>query len=92
VFEGVHAFYESIQLQHTLFPRKDYGGIELGIDVVYFLDAGVSSKSLNSIDLKNSIVGYGFGLRIFASGAGVIGIDIGFNPYGTYFIHPTVGN
>ena len=90
--EGVHAFYESIQLQHTLFPRVDYGGIELGIDVVYFFDVGVSSKNLNSIDLKNGIVGYGFGLRFFASGAGVIGIDIGFNPYGTYFIHPTVGN
>ena len=90
--EGVHAFYESIQLQHTLFSRKDYGGIELGIDVVYFLDAGVSSNNLNSFDLKNGIVGYGFGLRFFASGAGVIGIDIGFNPYGTYFIHPTDGN
>jgi outer membrane protein assembly factor BamA len=90
--EGVHALYESIQLQHTLFPRKDYGGIELGIDVVYFLDMGVSSKNLNSIDLKNGIVGYGFGLRFFASGAGVIGIDIGFNPYGTYFIHPTSVN
>ncbi len=90
--EGVHAFYESIQLQHTLFSRKDYGGIELGTDVVYFLDVGVSSKNLNSNDFKNSIVGYGFGLRFFASGVGVIGIDIGFNPYGTYFIHPTVGN
>ena len=90
--EGVHAFYESIQLQHTLIPRKDYGGIELGIDVVYFLDAGVSSNNLNSIDFKNGIVGYGFGLRFFASGAGVIGIDIGFNPYGTNFIHPTSVN
>ena len=90
--EGIHAIYESIQLQHTLFPRKDYEGTELGIDVVYFLDAGVSSNNLNSIDLKNGIVGYGFGLRFFASGAGVIGIDIGFNPYGTYFIHPTSVN
>ena len=31
----------------------------------------------------------GFGLRFFASGAGVIGIDIGFNPNGTRFVHPT---
>ena len=65
---------------------------ELGIDVVYFLDVGVSSYELNEFDFKNGIVGYGFGLRFFTSGAGVFGIDIGFNPYGTYFIHPTVGN
>ncbi len=90
--EGVHAIYESVQLQHTLFSRKDYGGIELGIDVVYFLDVGVSSYNLSSFDLKNGIMGYGFGLRFFTSGAGVIGIDIGFNPHGTYFIHPTGGN
>ena len=90
--EGIHAIYKSIQLQHTLLPRKDYGGTELGIDVVYFLDTGISVKKLKSFNLKNGIVGFGFGFRFFVSGAGVIGVDIGFNPYGSHFIHPTSQN
>jgi hypothetical protein len=36
-------------------------------------------------------VGFGFGFRIFASGAGVIGIDFGFNPYGQQFLHLSDG-
>lgn len=90
--EGIHAIFESIQLQHTLLPRKDYGGTELGIDIVYFVDAGISVKKLNSLDLKSGIIGFGSGIRFFISGAGVIGIDFGFNPHGSYFIHPTGQN
>ena len=86
--EGINAIYESIQLQHTLLMRKDWGGIELGVDAVYFVDFGVAINNLNSIKFDNGIFGYGFGLRFFVSGAGVIGIDFGFNPNGILFIHP----
>ena len=62
-------------------------GIELGIDIVYFVDMGIISDELIFFKLKNTIVGYGFGFRFFASGAGVIEIDFGFNPYGQQFYH-----
>ena len=55
--------------------------------MVYFADIGVISYVLTSFKLKNTITGYGFGFRFFASGAGVIGIDFGFNPYGQQFTH-----
>ena len=66
-------------------------GFEFGIDIVYFVDIGVISSESTSFNFKNTIAGYGFGFRIFASGAGVIGIDIGFNPYGQQFYHLSDG-
>ena len=57
--------------------------------MVYFADIGIISDEFSAFKLNNTIVGFGFGFRIFASGAGVIGIDIGFNPNGTRFVHPT---
>ena len=91
LIEGYNIFYHSIQLQHTLIKKKDFdkmkSGFEFGIDMVYFADIGIISDELISFNLINTIVGYGFGFRIFASGAGVIGIDIGFNPYGQQFYH-----
>ena len=87
LIEGFNIFYQNFQLQHTLFEKKDYGGVELGIDLVYFADMGIASEKPESFRIKNVIFGYGFGLRLFASGAGVIGIDFGFNPYGGRFLH-----
>ena len=91
LIEGYNVFYHSVQLQHTLIKKKDYDkmkfGLELGIDMVYFVDMGIISDELISFKLKNTIVGYGFGFRFFASGAGVIEIDFGFNPYGQQFYH-----
>ena len=40
-------------------------------------------------ELDNGIIGYGIGVRLFISGFGVISLDIGFNPYGSWFIHPS---
>ena len=95
LIEGYNVFYHSVQLQHTLIKKNDYNkmkfGFEFGIDIVYFADIGVISGESTSFNLKNTIVGYGFGFRIFASGAGVIGIDIGFNPYGQQFYHLSDG-
>ncbi len=90
--EGVHALYESIQLQHTWISRKDWGVIEFGVDGGYFIDIGIVVNNLKSAQINNAIIGYGIGVRFFISGVGVIGIDFGFNPYGSSFIHPTSQN
>ena len=91
LIEGYNIFYHSVQLQHTLFEKEEYNkmkfGLELGIDMVYFVDMGIISDELSSFKLRNTIVGYGFGFRFFASGIGVIGLDFGFNPYGQMFYH-----
>ena len=95
IIEGYNVFYHSVQLQHTLIKKNDYNkmkfGFEFGIDIVYFADMGIISDELSSFRLRNTIVGYGFGFRFFASGIGVIGIDIGFNPYGQQFYHLSDG-
>ena len=91
LIEGYNIFYHTVQLQHTLIKKNDYNrfniGIEFGIDMVYFADIGIISDEFSSFKLKNTIIGYGLGFRIFASGAGVIGVDFGFNPYGQQFLH-----
>jgi outer membrane protein assembly factor BamA len=91
LIEGYNVVYHSVQLQHTLFEKEEFDlikfGLELGIDMIYFVDMGIISDELISFKLKNTIVGYGFGFRFFASGAGVIEIDFGFNPYGQQFYH-----
>jgi len=91
LIEGYNVFYHSVQLQHTLIKKKDFNkmnfGFEFGIDMVYFIDIGIISYELTSFKLNNTIAGFGFGFRIFASGAGVIGIDFGYNPYGQQFYH-----
>ena len=58
------------------------------MDLVYFADFGISSNSLGTFKLSNGIIGYGIGVRLFVSGLGLISLDIGFNPYGSWFIHP----
>lgn len=83
--------YQNFELQHTLIKRKDYSKIEVGIDLAYFLDMGLASNKISSFKITNLILGYGFGLRFFLSGLGNIHLDIGFNPYGTYFAHPREG-
>ena len=90
--EGSQIIYNSFQFQHTLLKRHDYNGVEFGVDIVYFVDYGLSSQSLYDFKSSNSLVGYGIGFRYFISGAGVISIDFGFNPYGQLFIHPADGN
>mgnify|MGYP001158561706 CR=1 FL=1 len=90
--EGSQVLYQHIQLQHTLLSKKDYFGIETGLDIVYFVDFGTTSKNIKLFQISNIIYGYGIGLRFFISGPGVIGIDLGFNPYGTWFIHPKGGD
>tara|TARA_B100001123_G_C15281792_1_gene1014253 strand:+ start:884 stop:2137 length:1254 start_codon:yes stop_codon:yes gene_type:complete len=92
LIEGNNIIFQSFQLQHTLIEKKDYSGVELGIDVLYFSDFGISARDLTSFKLQNTIIGFGFGFRFFASGAGVIGIDFGFNPYGQLFYHPSNSN
>lgn len=92
LIEGTNIIYQSFQLQHTLFEKKDYRGVELGIDMVYFSDFGISSNDIASFKLQNMLIGFGIGFRFFASGAGVIGIDFGFNPYGQMYTHLSDSN
>ena len=86
--EGIHIIYQNIQLQQTLMKRHDYNGLEVGMDLAYFIDIGISAKSFSSFKMSNGIIGYGIGVRLFVSGLGLISLDIGFNPYGSWFIHP----
>ncbi|MDP6133207.1 MAG: BamA/TamA family outer membrane protein, partial [Candidatus Marinimicrobia bacterium] len=92
LIEGFNIIYQSFQLQHTLFEKRDYSGVELGIDMVYFGDFGISANKISSFRLRETLIGFGFGFRFFASGAGVIGIDFGFNPYGQTFLHLSDSN
>ena len=79
--------YQSLQTQFTIFTRIDRGGMEMGLDGVLFVDHGVGTTLKNSFKLENSIYGYGFGLRLFMSGFGYIGLDIGFSPSGKSHSH-----
>ena len=87
--EGIHIIYQNIQLQQTLMKRHDYNGLEIGMDLAYFIDIGISAKSFSSFKMSNGIIGYGIGVRLFVSGLGVISFDFGFNPYGSWYIHPS---
>ena len=91
LIEGYNILFQSIVLQHTLFKRTDYGNVEMGIDLVYFLDMGIVSDTYYSFQTEDLIIGYGFGLRLFTSGIGTIRIDLGFNPYGGWNWHPSDG-
>jgi len=90
--QGFNIYYQNIQLQHTIIEKKDYSGVEIGMDIVYFADFGISTNEINLFQLSHLIYGYGFGLRLFISGPGVISLDFGFNPYGGGVLHPTEGN
>jgi len=92
LIEGFNIIYQSFQLQHTIIEKNDYSGVELGIDMVYFSDFGISANHITSFKLQNTLIGFGFGFRLFASGAGVIGIDFGFNPYSQWFSHLSDSN
>ena len=92
LIEGFNIIYQSFQLQHTLFEKKDFSGVELGIDMVYFSDFGMSANDIASFKLQNMLIGFGFGFRFFVSGAGVIGIDFGFNSYNQQFLHLSDSN
>ena len=63
----------------------------MGMDLVYFMDMGIVSDTYSSFQIKNLIIGYGLGVRLFTSGIGTIRVDIGFNPYGGWFWHPSDG-
>ena len=92
LIQGFNILFQSIQLQHTLFERANYGNIELGVDLVYFVDMGIVSDKYHSFHTKDLIIGYGLGVRLFSSGIGTIRIDLGFNPYGGEYWHPSIGN
>ena len=47
--------------------------------------SGIGSN-ITGISTSN-IVGYGIGVKFFASSVGPITISIGFNPYGQRFLH-----
>ena len=57
--------------------------------MVYFFDLGICSYDIDNFQFKNTIYGYGLGLKVFVSGIGAISLDIGFNPYGRWEFHPS---
>ena len=46
--EGYDVLFQAIQLQHTIFERTDYGNIEIGMDLVYFVDMGIVANDKGS--------------------------------------------
>ena len=84
--------YQSIESQFTISPRIDRSGIEIGIDGILFVDYGMGTTLKNPFELKNAIYGFGFGLRLFLSGFGYIGLDLGYNPSGDSHTHLSDSN
>ena len=85
--EVENLIYQSFQTQFTIFPRIDRGGMETGLDAIFFVDHGIGTTLRSSFKWENSIYGYGFGLRLFMSGFGCVGLDIAFNPSGSSHSH-----
>ena len=86
-FYGYNLLSNSISLQGTIIDKKDYDGIELGLDGVLFADCGVVGKTARDISIRNAILGFGFGVKIFVSSVGFLGLYIGFNPDGQSYVH-----
>ena len=64
----------------------------MGIDGIFFVDHGMGTRLKKPFEIENSIYGYGFGLRLFLSGFGYIGVDVGFNPSGDSHTHLSDSN
>ena len=58
-----------------------------GLDGVLFADCGAIGGRASDISMRNAILGFGFGAKIFVSSVGFLGIYIGFNPNGQSFAH-----
>jgi len=86
-FSGYNILLSSIAIQGTIIEKKDYNGIELGLDGVVFADCGVISDTLKNIHIDNAVLGFGGGIKIFVSSVGYLGIYIGFNPGSQSFVH-----
>ncbi len=87
LIESSNLYVVSLEFQNTLIKRRNFGKIEFGLDALAFFDIGTSSKIFDKIDFQSNIVGYGIGVKFFASSVGPITISIGFNPYGQRFLH-----
>ena len=87
ILEVSNILYASLELQSTLLKKKDYGKIEFGMDGLLFINSGIGSKSIESLNFSELLIGYGIGLKFFVTGPPPISIMIGFNPYGQNFIH-----
>ena len=86
-FYGYNLLSNSISLQGTIIDKEDYDGIELGLDGVLFADCGAVGRTARDISIRNAILGFGFGVKIFVSSVGFLGLYIGFNPKGQSFVH-----
>lgn len=75
-----HLFVQSLELQFELLPKIVRGNLEFGLDQAFFIDCGLGWQDGNSRRGKG-LIGYGWGLRLFISGYGVLAVDLGFNPY-----------
>ena len=91
LIENSNILCSSFEFQSTILKRKNYNqsdnSIEFGVDGFLFIDIGVGSKKYSQFNLKENLVGYGFGVKFFITGPGVITLAFGFNPYGQYHLH-----
>ena len=83
IIEVDNFIINSFEIQSTLINRKEYlDQVEMGVDFVLFADHGIGYNLNESINLDNSLFGYGLGIKIFLMGA-VIKFDYALNMHGT---------
>ena len=77
----------TVEIQSTVIKRKEYlPKLEIGADILFFVDYGLGYNLNEWIDLSNSLFSYGIGFKIFFMG-GVIKLDYAFNYHGHAKFH-----
>lgn len=79
---GLHSWMASLELRKTIIPtRVPVPGVEYGLDIGFFLDAGAISYTIGTLDDQLPMIGAGFGLRIPMTGYESIRFDYGYAYY-----------
>jgi len=79
---GHHQWMASMELRKTIIPKRvPVPGIEYGLDIAFFLDAGAISDKIGSLGDQIPMVGAGFGIRIPMTGYQSIRCDYGYAYY-----------
>lgn len=79
---GNHQWMASVELRKTIIPKQvPMPGIEYGLDIGFFLDAGAISDNIRSLGDQLPMVGTGFGIRIPMIGYQSIRCDYGYAYY-----------
>ena len=84
---GLHSWMASLELRKTIIQKQvPFPGIEYGLDIGFFLDAGAISYNIETLDDQSPMIGAGFGLRIPMTGYESIRFDYGYAYYNGVWI------